>query len=222
MAITDAAGAGSGNVLLPDEEQAELEYRKRQLERLQHEVVDLEDIESNISIMDLGLNDFRLDLLAYIKDNPDISHAPLGMSAITSAEEHAQPGVMFVLKNRNNAINIGQKNMLHPFYLVYLSDDGAQLVSHLSAKKMLDVMRYVCKGKTEPIHELCHQFNEETADGRNMAHYSDLLQKAVASIVAQKEESDLESLFSAGETTALQGDIMGLDDFELICFLVIR
>lgn len=83
-------------------------------------------------------------------------------------------------------------------------------------------MRLSCKGRTEPIKELCHAFNKETADGRKMQHYSELLQKAVGTIVEQKEESDLESLFSFGETTALVNDIKGLDDFELICFLVIK
>ena len=83
-------------------------------------------------------------------------------------------------------------------------------------------MRLTCKGRTEPVLNLCHAFNKETADGRKMNHYSDLLQTAVATIVQQKEESDLESLFSFGETTALVGDIAGLDDFELICFLVIK
>lgn len=222
MAGMDIAGAGGGNVLLTNEEQADLDYRKKQLERLQEEVVDLEDMDTGINIMDLGLNEFRLDLLAYMKDNPDIEHTPWGMSTVVPASEQAQPGVIFILKNRNNAVNIGKHNLLHPFYMVYLSDDGELIIDHLSPKKLLDIMRISCKGKTEPILDLCHAFNKETADGRKMNHYSDLLQKAVATIVQQKEESDLESLFSFGETTALVDDIAGLDDFELICFLVIK
>ena len=86
----------------------------------------------------------------------------------------------------------------------------------------VDIMRLSCKSKTEPILNLCHAFNRETKDGRKMQHYSELLQKAVGTIVDQKEESDLESLFSFVETTALVDDIKGLDDFELICFLVIK
>ena len=222
MAGMDIAGAGGGNVLLTNEEQADLDYRKKQLERLQEEVVDLEDMDTGINIMDLGLNEFRLDLLAYMKDNPDIEHTPWGMSAVVPANEQAKPGVIYILKNRNNAINIGKRNLLHPFYMVYLADDGETLVDHLSPKKLLDIMRLSCKGRTEPVFNLCHAFNKETADGRKMNHYSDLLQTAVATIVQQKEESDLESLFSFGETTALVGDIAGLDDFELICFLVIK
>ena len=106
--------------------------------------------------------------------------------------------------------------------MVYLSDDGETLVNHLSPKKLLDIMRLCCKGKTEPIIELCRQVNRETQNGRKMSHYSDLLGKAVASIVEQKEQSNIDSLFSFGETTALVGDIRGLDDFELICFLIVK
>ena len=191
MAGMDITAGGGGNVLLSNEEQTDLEYRKSQLMRLQEEVVDLEDMDTGINIMDLGLNEFRLDLLAYLPEHPDIEHTPFGMSAVVPASATAKPGVIFILKNRNNAVNIGHQNLLHPFYMVYLSDEGDTIINHL-------------------------------APGRRMTHYSDLLQKAVATIVAQKEESDLESLFSFGETTALQGDIKGLDDFELICFLVIK
>lgn len=222
MAGMDITGAGSGNVLLSNEEQADLDYRKQQLERLQEEVVDIEDMDTGINIMDLGLNEFRLDLLAYMKDNPDIEHTPYGMSAVVPATEVAKPGVIFILKNRNNAVNINHQNLQHPFYMVYLSDEGETIINHLSPKRLLDIMRLTCKGRTEPVLDLCHAFNKETKDGKQMQHYSELLQQAVATIVEKKEESDLESLFSFGETTALLGDISGLDDFELICFLVIK
>ena len=119
-------------------------------------------------------------------------------------------------------VRFGRCPRLADQHQVYLADDGETLVDHLSPKKLLDIMRLTCKGRTEPVLNLCHAFNKETADGRKMNHYSDLLQTAVATIVQQKEESDLESLFSFGETTALVGDIAGLDDFELICFLVIK
>ncbi len=222
MTGVNITGAGNSNVLLSDEEQADLDYRKSQLQRLQEEVVDLEDMDTGINIMDLGLNEFRLDLLAYMKDNPDIEHTPWGMSAVVPANAQAKPGVIFILKNRNNAVNIGRQNLLHPFYMVYLSDGGETLVDHLSPKRLLDIMRFCCKGKEEPVLDLCHAFNEETDNGRQMEHYSHLLGKAVASIVEQKEQSDIDSLFSFGATTALVGDVRGLDDFELICFLVIK
>ena len=83
-------------------------------------------------------------------------------------------------------------------------------------------MRHACKDKKEHDPQLCAALNKATADGRHMEHYSDLLQEAINSIVSIKEESDIDSLFSVGETTALRGEIKGLDDFELITFLVIR
>ena len=221
MKVTVMTATGDDN-LLSDEEKGDLQYRKEQLKRLQEEVVDIEDMDTGINIMDLGLNEFRLDLLAYMKDNPDIAHTPFGMSAVVESSDFVQPGVIYVLKNRNNGVNINNQNLLHPFYMVYISHEGEVLCDHLSPKTMLDNMRAACRGKHEPDKKLCSVFNKETKDGREMSHYSDLLQEAIHSIIEVKEESDIMSLFSAGETTALRNKISGLDDFELICFLVIK
>lgn len=221
MKVTVMTATGDDN-LLSDEEKGDLQYRKEQLKRLQEEVVDIEDMDTGINIMDLGLNEFRLDLLAYMKDNPDIAHTPFGMSAVVGSSDFVQPGVIYVLKNRNNGVNINNQNLLHPFYMVYINHEGEVLCDHLSPKTMLDNMRAACRGKHEPDKKLCSVFNKETKDGREMCHYSDLLQEAIHSIIEVKEESDIMSLFSAGETTALRNKISGLDDFELICFLVIK
>ena len=221
MKVTVMTATGDDN-LLSDEEKGDLQYRKEQLKRLQEEVVDIEDMDTGINIMDLGLNEFRLDLLAYMKDNPDIAHTPFGMSAVVGSSDFVQPGVIYVLKNRNNGVNINNQNLLHPFYMVYISHEGEVLCDHLSPKTMLDNMRAACRGKHEPDKALCSVFNKETKDGREMSHYSDLLQEAIHSIIEVKEESDIMSLFSVGETTALRNKISGLDDFELICFLVIK
>jgi superfamily II DNA or RNA helicase/chaperonin cofactor prefoldin len=221
MKVTVLTATGDGNLLSP-EEKGDLEYRKQQLKHLQEEVVNIEDMDTGINIMDLGLNEFRLDLLDYMKDNPDIAHTPFGMSAVVGRNEKSKPGVIYILKNRNDTVNINHQNRLHPFYMVYLADDGSVLCDYLSPKKLLDTMRHVCKGMDKPIMELCHLFNRETKDGKDMHHYSDLLQKAISSIITIKEENDIDSLFSSGETTALHGDIRGLDDFELITFLIIK
>lgn len=221
MKVTVMTATGDDN-LISDEEKGDLQYRKEQLKRLQEEVVDIEDMDTGINIMDLGLNEFRLDLLAYMKDNPDIAHTPFGMSAVVGSSDFVQPGVIYVLKNRNNGVNINNQNLLHPFYMVYISHEGEVICDHLSPKNMLDNMRAACRGKHEPDKALCSVFNKETKDGREMSHYSDLLQEAIHSIIEVKEESDIMSLFSAGETTALRNKISGLDDFELICFLVIK
>lgn len=221
MKATVITSTGDDN-LLSANEKGDLEYRRNQLKKLQNEVVDIEDMDTGVNIMDLGLNEFRLDLLANLKEHPNMDLTPFGMSAVVSASELVEPGVMYVLKNKNNGVNIDRSNLLHPFYMVYLSHTGTVICDHLSPKKLLDKMRYACKDKTEPDKTLCKQFNKETRDGKNMRHYSDLLQSAIESIITVKEESDIDSLFSVGETSALTYNIKGLDDFELICFLVIK
>lgn len=221
MKATVITSTGDDN-LLSANEKGDLEYRRNQLKKLQNEVVDIEDMDTGVNIMDLGLNEFRLDLLANLKEHPNMDLTPFGMSAVVNASELVEPGVMYVLKNKNNGVNIDRSNLLHPFYMVYLSHTGTVICDHLSPKKLLDKMRYACKDKTEPDKTLCKQFNKETRDGKNMRHYSDLLQSAIESIITVKEESDIESLFSVGETSALTYNIKGLDDFELITFLVIK
>lgn len=221
MKIVDMTATGDDN-LLSDEEKTDLEYRKAQLKRLQDEVVDIEDMTTGISIMDLGLNEFRLDLLDYIKRHPDIDKAPFGLSAVAPAGEDTPAGVIYVLRNRSNSVNIDNQNRLHPFYMVYISDEGEVICDHLSPKNMLDKMRFLCKGKTEPIPKLYKQFNKETNNGKNMEQFSRLLGDAISSIIQLKEENDIESLFKPGGTSLLANNFKGLNDFELITFLVVR
>lgn len=222
MKIVTMTGTGDDNIL-SEEEKIDLEYRKSQLKRLQEEVVDIEDMSTGISIMDLGLNEFRLDLLEYIKHNPDVEKAPFGLHSVVSATEDTPPGVIYVLKNRSNSVNIDNQNRMHPFYMVYISNEGDVVCNHLSPKNMLDTMRFLCKGKTEPIKELCSQFNKETRDGKNMSALSKLLGEAISSIIEVKEESDIDTFLNGGKVSFLsKNKIKGLDDFELICFLVIR
>ena len=221
MKIVDMTATGDDN-LLSDEEKTDLEYRKAQLKRLQDEVVDIEDMTTGISIMDLGLNEFRLDLLDYIKHHPDIDKTPFGLHSVVPASEDTPAGVIYVLKNRSNSVNIDNQNRLHPFYMVYIGNDGEVICDHLSPKQMLDKMRFLCKGKTEPIPEAYKPFNKETRDGRNMSQLSKLLGDAIASIIEVKDESDIDSFLGGGQVSFLSNEIKGLDDFELICFLVVR
>lgn len=221
MKASIMVATGDDNPIDP-EERGDLEYRKAQLERLQTEVVDIEEMQSGISIMDLGLNEFRLDLLEYMKRNEDMDKVPFGLHAVVKAAPGAPPGTLFVLKNRHAAAEVRDRNQLHPFYLVYMTADGETYMDHLQPKKLLDVFRLLCKGKTEPESALCRAFNKETRDGKDMRRISALLTGAIGSIIEVKEESDIDSLFSPGGTSALQGSIKGLDDFELICFLCVR
>lgn len=204
------------------EEKGDLEYRRVQLKRLQEEVVDIEDMTSGISIMDLGLNEFRLDLLEYLKKHEDIETAPKGLHAVVSRSSDYPAGVVFVLRNINDSVNIDNRNRVHPFYMVYVGEAGEIVCDYLNPKRLLDAMRFLCRGKNEIFRELCNQFNKETDDGRNMLGTSELLSKAINSIIDAKEGSDIDSLFKKGGTSALLSAVSGLDDFELICFLVIK
>lgn len=221
MKISVMTSTGDDDLINP-EEKGDLEYRKQQLKRLQEEVVDIEDMSSGISIMDLGLNEFRLDLLEYVKNHGDLDKKPKGMHAVVPATDELPEGVVFILKNINNSVNIDNQNRIHPFYMVYIGIDGEVICDYLNPKKMLDDIRLLCRGKKEPIKELCQRFNEETDDGRDMTEMSELLSEAINSIIDCKEESDIDSLFSAGGTSALMSAVSGLDDFELICFLAVK
>lgn len=221
MKITVMTSTGDDDLINP-EEKGDLEYRKQQLKRLQEEVVDLEDMSTGISIMDLGLNEFRLDLLAYIKNHEDLEKKPRGLHAVVPKTEDCPEGVIFVLRNVNNSVNIDNQNRIHPFYMVYISTDGEIICDYLNPKSMLDDIRLLCRGKSKPVKELYEQFNNETDDGRNMSEMSELLSEAIDSIIDTKEDSDIDSLFSGGGTSALMSKVSGLDDFELICFLVVK
>lgn len=221
MKISVMTSTGDDDLINP-EEKGDLEYRKQQLKRLQEEVVDIEDMSSGISIMDLGLNEFRLDLLEYVKNHGDLDKKPKGMHAVAPATDELPEGAVFILKNINNSVNIDKQNRIHPFYMVYIGIDGEVICDYLNPKKMLDDIRLLCRGKKEPIKELCQRFNKETDDGRDMTEMSELLSEAINSIIDRKEESDIDSLFSAGGTSALMSAVSGLDDFELICFLVVK
>ena len=221
MKIVDMTATGDDNVI-SDEEKTELEYRKAQLQRLQEEVVDIEDMTTGISIMDLGLNEFRLDLLEYMKQVPDVERAPFGLHAVVPACEDCPPGVIYILKNRSDSVNLDHRNRLHPFYMVYLDNDGNVVCDHLSPKRMLDKLRYLCKGKSEPIPELYRPFNRETHDGRSMTELSRLLGISISSIMDVKEKSDIDAFLSGEQMSFLSNAIKGIDDFELICFLAVR
>ena len=221
MKISVMTSTGDDNPISP-EEKGDLEYRRAQLMKLRDEVVDIEDMSSGISIMDLGLNEFRLDLLEYMKHHDDVEHTPNGMHAVVGKSADIPAGTIFILKNINDSINIDHRNRIHPFYMVFVSEDGDIVCDYLNPKNILDTLRYLCRDKKEPCLTLCRRFNAETNDGKNMSKTSELLDKAVKSIIDVKEECDIDSLFKPGGTTLLSENFSGLDDFELIAFLVIK
>lgn len=220
MLISDMAGTADDNIL--KENQKDLEYRKIQLQKLQDEVTDLEDLKEGIDITDLGLNDFRIDLSNYIKIYGEMADIPEGIHAVVRSTEFLKPGVIFVLKNVNSSVNINKLNRLHPFYLVYMDEDGHFFYNHIDSKKILDAVRLLCKGISEPIVELCEQINRETDDYHNMSLYSDVLKKSIGTILETEEKKEVLSLFKSGGTTILKNSIKGIEDFKLISFLIVK
>lgn len=229
MVLLDISATGEENVIEFDEKKKmnDLEYRKKQLKQLQEEVVDLEDISGGISITDLTMNDFKMDLMEYLKDNRDkLAKAPMGMYAISTTEdnslkEHIKPGVIFTLKQVNGLVKPEEHNPLYPYYMVYVYDDGSVKFNYLHTKKILDFYKKICSGKDNIFYDLVEDFNKETDNGKSMEHYSQLLKDAVSIIIGKKEEKGVASLFNKGGTT-LQKEISGLEDFELVSFLIIK
>ena len=165
-----------------------------------------------------------MDLLNYVKKNGDLASVPSGMHAVVPADiDRGLPhGTIFTLRNRHQAINAATGNRLHPYYLIYMAEDGQVIADHTEVKRLLDLARSACKGRSEHIPDVCNAFNAGTEDGRNMQAYSALLSVAIRSIIDVKEDSDIDSLFTGDKTTALVDTISGLDDFELVSFLVIH
>lgn len=220
MMISDMASTADDNIL--KENQKDLEYRKLQLQKLQDEVADLEDLREGIDITDLGLNDFRIDLSNFIKEYGEMSDIPEGIHAVVPSTEILKPGVIYVLKNINESININKLNRLHPFYLVYINKEGKLLFNHIDSKKILDAVRMLCKGVKEPITALCEQMNLETDEYHNMSVYSGLLKKSIGTILETEDEKEVLSLFKSGGTNVMKDKFKGIEDFKLISFLIVK
>lgn len=220
MKATNITSSGDSDLLSSEED--DLEYRRKQLERLRKEVVDIEDLDSNINIMDLGLNEFRMDLVDFRKKYKSLDTDPLGVESLVKDNDLMPKGSIFVLKQVNEELNTGKHNHLYPYYLIYVKENGDIFVDHLSPKKTLDLMRMACKAKDDVDTSLYQSFNKETSNGYKMDKYCSLLQSAIDSMIEKKDESDIESFFSGGVSNFSHEEIKGLDDFELICFLVVR
>jgi len=225
MVLVDISATGDENIIDDGEKRInDLEYRCIQLKQLQKEVVDLEEITGGISITDLTFNDFRMDLIEYMKENKEmLEKSAFGMYAITSTNIDAgSKGVIFCLRHISRKSIPDEHNALYPFYLVYVNINGEVLFSYTATKKILDIYKKVCLGKSEVLEELVGIFNKETNDGRKMDKYSLLLKNTISSIIGKKEEKGLDSLFSKSSTTIFDNNYFGKDDFELISFLIIK
>jgi len=221
MVIVDVAGTADDNVLTREDSDAA--FRKEQLRKLQDEVIELEDVRTGVSITDLGLNDFRMDLLGYIKESGDLAATPKGLHTVIPSDRVGglKPGVIFALRNLSAEENFNRGNRLHPYYLVYLDCDGNVIADYTEAKHLLDLVRSGCRPYDEPVPNVVHIFNAATREGAEMGDYSRLLTDAIHSMIDVTEERDIDSLFTGGHTTALTQAIAGVDDFELIAFIAV-
>lgn len=227
MVLLDVSATGEENLI---EEQSgnqmnDLEYRRKQLLKLQDAVIDLEDLSSGVSIADLTLTDFRIDLAQYLKAYPDaLRSAPLGACAVlTSHEGDIPPGVIFCMRAAGAAAEkLAEPGYpLAPHYLVHVSEDGAVVLPHTQVKQLLERLKRLCFGADISDPASGSRFERITHDGRSMEPIQRLLAAAVASVTGTSEERAVASLFSAGGTHGLQGEFAGVNDFEVVGYLVI-
>lgn len=225
MAMLDIAATGEDDLL--DPKSKDLRYRSEQLKQLQSEVVDLEDLSGGISITDLTLDEFIMALDQYMKVNPDVLESyPTGVHAITDIpvklEKELKPGVVYCLKQRKYSSNDIGKNSLHPYHLVYVLEDGNILYGHDNPKKILDSLKLLSVGQKDPIKKLVNEFNIETHNGNNMSKFTELLEKAVFDIQGRAEEKGIDALFTLGNPNIFDKQVSGINDFELVTFMVIK
>ena len=227
MVLLDISATGEENLI---EQQSgnqmnDLEYRRKQLLKLQDVVIDLEDLSTGVSITDLTLNDFRIDLAEYLRTHPGLlGELPLGTMAVTtSSEAEIPPGIIFCLRAEGAAATRASEPgyPLAPHYLVHVGDDDGVLLPFPQAKQILDRLKRLCVGRDLPDATACASFDKATRQGEDMRHAQRLLAAAVASVAGKTEERAVASLFTPGGTHALAGEFAGMDDFEVVAFLVI-
>ncbi len=225
MALLDASATGEENLLSdqPASQMNDLEYRRKQLLKLQESVLDMEDLPDSVSITDLTLNDFRMDLANYLKGRPgSLEDLPLGMSAVVESAEYITPGTIFCLRAEANASrhDLAPDYPLAPHYLVHVGEDGATCLPYNQARKALDLLKKLCAENPDNTGA-CVRFDRATRNGKNMEAVREQLAAAVRSITGKQEERAVQSLFSPGGTHALKGEFSGVNDFEVLAFLVI-
>lgn len=223
MVMVDVSATGEGNIIVNnDKVMNDLEYRKNQLEKLKDQVIDLEDVSDAISITDLTFNDFKIELMEYMKEHrKELDNAPFGIYSIVPAGEF-EPGVIFLLRQVKGVKESKDKNALTPYYLVYISEDEEVKLNYIQSKKILDYYQKLCSGKKEVFRNLVESFDRETDNGRQMDKYSQLLKESIENIIGKKQETGVRSLFTKGGTSPVKNNIEGLEEFELISFLILK
>ena len=229
MVLLDVSATGEENVIefQAGNEMNDLEYRRAQLQKLQDAVIDLEDLSSGVSIADLTLNDFRIDLAGYLRANKGrLDSLPLGTYAVAEtlgdSENPIPPGVIFCLRAVGDAaLAVAEPGYpLAPHYVVHVGEDGEVLLPYTQAKQVLDRLKKLSLGHDQPDQESYKRFDKATHSGRDMESYRKLLAQAVGTLVGKREERAVASLFQMGGTHAMKGEFAGVNDFEVVAFLV--
>jgi len=230
MVLLDISATGEENIIeyQSGNQMNDLEYRRKQLLKLQDTVIDLEDLSSGVSIADLTLNDFRIDLAGFLKENSGkLETLPFGTLAVITSHDDGEssipPGVIFCVRAVGEAAlkTIEPGYPLAPHYLIQMDENGAVVLPFTQARQALDRLKRLCIGRDLPDAEDCARFDKITKDGRDMGSVQDLLSKAVASIIGKKEERSVASLFTPGGTHAMKGEFQGINDFEVVAMLIV-
>lgn len=227
MVLLDISATGEENIIEYNKQMNDLEYRRRQLQQLKDAVLDLEDISGGISITDLTLNDFRMDLTEYMKTHlPLLECTPFGARAsaaleLTFLNQEFRPGAIFCLKDMSGKAPVEAGYSLAPYYLVFVDNDGNVQLNYNQPKRILDVLKKECIGFTSPQESVVARFNRQTQSGKNMRHYQDLLERAVVAIVGEQQEQGVKSLFQRGGIRLTGDSDRRVDDFEVVAFVAL-
>ena len=224
MVLLDISATGEENVIEHSGKMNDLEYRRKQMKQLQDAVVNLEDMEGSVSIADMTLNDFRMDLSGFMKDNLELlEKSPTGLYAALSPNTiEAVPGAIFCLRDIHGKVNKDAAYALAPYYIVYVSEGGEVVFNHLQSKKSLDIFKKLCATTNALDDKAISGMEATTKNGRDMGLYRQMLATAIGSIVGKTEEKGVESLFARGGTVLTQDHFKGLEDFEVVSYLIIK
>ncbi len=226
MVLLDISATGEENVIQYDKDKQmnDLDYRRKQMQQLQTSVIDLEDMDGSVSITDMTLNDFRMDLSGYMKENlHQLEKSPSGFYAtIQNPKAEFVAGTIFCLKDIHGKVEFDANYALTPYYMVYVAENGDIVFNHLQGKKSLDIFKKLCAMNKELDSKSIKALNEQTKNGKDMGAYQYMLECAMQSIVGKTEEKGVESLFSRGGTVLTQDHFSSLEDFEVISYLIIK
>lgn len=229
MTMLDISATGEEDVINENSQKMkDLEYRRKQLKQLQDEVVDLEEVNGNVSLTDFTLDDFRMDLInLQEKYDSEVENTPLGIYSIVknnnkSLDDEIKPGVIYCLKKIDSYKNESDKNPIYPYYMAYVKEDGEIIYNYSNVKKILDIYKSLCIGNNKVINDLVEEFNEETKNQKKMDKYKDLLTDVTDDILGKIEEQDTLNIFSLGDLSGILNNNTNQEEFEIVSYLVIK